>query len=105
MGRPRMLRDENNVIVRETPSIEKSIENGSSKFKPYLGSDLLPPNEPRFFVNQRKVIKVLKLKVGEDDNKQPVYKVERSLFTTIYDRKKEGQRLRSELRKLGIPGA
>ena len=105
---PRALSGEK-IAVEETTSeteiLGKEPPKKKSKFLPFLGANNLKPNEPRFFVNGRKLIRVIKTLHGYDDDKKPCYKIERSLFRIIFDQKKEGQVMRQQLRTLGIPGA
>lgn len=106
-GRPRKLR-EDSIVQSENGNVQvlpQSSEKIESKFKPYHGSDSLLPNEPRFFVNGRKVLRVIKKQRGLDDNKNPVYRVDRMLFRTIYDKTPQGKKLREQLKRCGIPGA
>lgn len=118
-GKPRKLRDAadtntGTVTIDGAPRIETvtATPTGAavslavqSKFLPYSGSNNLAPNEPRFFVNGRKLLRVIKTQHGSGKDGKPAYIVSRSLFRTIFDNTKKGKVLRSQLKSMGIPGA
>lgn len=105
-GRPRKIRSEHlgdgNLLEEKSISTEEAIKK-KSKFLPFVGSDNLIVGEPRFFVNGKKLIRVLKKPHGTDKQGNIHYCVERRLFTMIFDDTR-GNKLRSILKKAGIPG-
>lgn len=119
MGRPRKLRPEE-LSVTASPDIKGDNVNSTNGMTnavyeekktrettllPFHGKDSLEIGIPRFIVNGRKILKLMKQQRGVDDKGNPVYTIKRTLHKTIFDHKKTGQILRSQLQKMGIPGA
>lgn len=115
LGRPRKLRPED-TSVTASPEMQGEITTTftdanapkkvalKNELLPYLGKNSLEPNIPRYFVNGRKLIQIVKLKRSEDENGNAIYTIKRRLARTIFKEKKEGQRLLATLAKYNIPG-
>lgn len=71
---------------------------------PFHGRSSLKVNEPRFFVNGKKLIKIVKVVKGYLEDRTPVYTIKRKLFLSINVKKPESRRFLDILRKKEIPG-
>lgn len=121
MGRPRKLRPDDGMTVTASPEtgevtnttfvrdtitgnlgIEMKKKNG--KYLPFTGKENLQVGEARYFINGRKLIKVIKVGHGFDKQGNPVYVIKRQMQRTIYRGKKEDQNMIALLIKNKIPG-
>lgn len=105
---PVITMDANSTVSASDPNITSATITTTpdkNRFLPFMGPQSLQPNEPRFFVNGRKLLRVIKTQHGHGDDGKPVYVVSRTLFRMIHDNKKAGKVLRAQLKALSIPGA
>lgn len=104
----RKLRSEN-IEKHETPAADMKREENKptklAKLLPFEGKDHLPPNEPRYFVNGKKLIMVMRKQLTKGKDGKPAYIVIRRMKGFIDDKTPKGQKIRKILRDLNIPGA
>lgn len=97
---PDMKEDTIEQALKPTP---KSSTNGT-KLLPFLGRTSLKVGEPRFFVNGRKLIRIMKVKHGEDKDGKPVFVIKRRMERMIYKGRKSDEKTIQLLIKNKIPG-
>ncbi len=107
---PRKLKDDETFtstgsISEPEIKIDKPEKVGAYDYLlPFYGRSSLKVNEPRFFVNGKKLIKIVKVVKGYLEDKTPVYTIKRKLFTSINLKKPEARRFLDILKKKEIPG-
>jgi len=92
------------IVSQATVTASESTES-YSYLLPYQGRNTLREGEPRYFVNGRKLIQVIKDRVGSDDQGNAVYVIRRKLAAVISDKRPQGRELRQLLKRKDIPGA